>query len=101
MFRRQFVQWMAAFGTGSVATLATAEAKETRMITYRVKGFSCITCAIGLDTVLQKQKGIAWSKSGYPDGIVSIRYDPRAVSEKSLKGFIEEMGFTATEEQKS
>jgi len=86
-------------GAGSVATIAAADAKGTKTVTYIVKGFSCVTCAVGLDTMLQKQKGVAWSKSTYPDGIVKIQFDPTEVTEKSLQEFISEMGFRVTEER--
>jgi len=101
MFRRQFVQFLAVFGTGSMASMAAADAKGTKSVTYVVKGFSCVTCAVGLDTMLQKQKGIAWSKSIYHEGIVMITFDPQDVTEKSLKEFIGEMGFTVAEERTS
>jgi copper chaperone CopZ len=99
MFRRQFVQWMAALGTSSVATIAAADAKGTKTVSYVVKGFSCLTCAVGLDTMLQKQKGVSWSKSTYPNGIVKIQFDPQEVTEKSLQSFIGEMGFTIAEDR--
>jgi copper chaperone len=99
MFRRQFVQFVATLGAGSVAAIAAADAKGTETVTYLVKGFSCVTCAVGLDTMLQKQKGIVWSKSSYPDGIIRIHFDPQDVAEKSLQAFINEMGFTVAEER--
>jgi copper chaperone CopZ len=99
MFRRQFVQFMAVFGTGSVASIATADTKEGKTVTYRVKGFSCVTCAVGLDSMFQRQKGIVWSKSSFPDGIVKIKFDPQEIGEESLRSFIGEMGFTVTEEK--
>jgi copper chaperone len=100
MFRREFVRLVAAVGAGSVVSTVTtqsAEAADSQTVTYRVKGFSCVTCAVGLDTMLKQQKGVASSKSTYPDGIVTIRFDPREVSEGSLKAFIAEMGFTVEE----
>ena len=33
-----------------------AEAKENRSVTYRVKGFTCVTCAVGLEVMLRQQK---------------------------------------------
>jgi copper chaperone CopZ len=101
MFRRQFVQLIAAVGTGSVATIAAADANGNKTVTYVVKGFSCVTCAVGLDTMLEKQKGIASSQSSYPDGIVIVKFDPRQITEQSLKAFINEMGFTVAEEHTS
>ncbi len=99
MFRRQFVQFVATFGASSVATIAAADAKGMKTVTYVVRGFSCVTCAVGLDTMLGKQKGTAWSKSSYPDGIVKIQFDPKEVTEAQLKAFISEMGFTVAEER--
>jgi copper chaperone CopZ len=99
MFRRQFVQFMAALGTSSVATIAGADANRTTTVTYVVSGFSCVTCAVGLDTMLQKQRGVSWSKSTYPEGIVKIQFDPTEVVEKSLKAFISDMGFTVVQER--
>jgi copper chaperone CopZ len=98
MFRRQFVQ-IVALGTSSVATIATVDAKGGKTVTYVVKGFSCITCAVGLDTMLQKQKGVSWSNSIYPDGVVKIQFDPQEISEKTIKEFIGEMGFTVEQER--
>jgi copper chaperone CopZ len=101
MFRRQFVQFITAAGTTSLVSVAAAEANETKSITYVVKGFSCVTCAVGLDTMLQKQDGVTRSKSTYPDGVVRIEFDPQKVTEASLKTFIGEMGFTVEEERKA
>jgi copper chaperone len=101
MFRRQFVQWMAVFCTGSGATIAAADVKGNKTGTYLVKGFSCITCAVGLATMLEQQKGISSSQSSYPDGIARIKFDPHEVTEKSLRAFIGETGFIVTEERAS
>jgi copper chaperone CopZ len=99
MFRRQFVQFVATLGASSVATIAAADTEGMKAVTYVVKGFSCVTCAVGLDTMLGKQKGVAWSKSSYPDGIAKIQFDPKEVTEAQIKAFISEMGFTVTEER--
>jgi Cu+-exporting ATPase len=66
-------------------------------VTYRVKGFTCVTCAVGLETMLQREKGIISAKASYPKASVIIRFDPELLSEGSLKGFIAEMGFRVEE----
>lgn len=99
MFRRQFMQFVATLGASSVATIAAAEAKGLKTVTYVVKGFSCITCAVGLDTMLRNKKGVAWCKSSYPDGIARIQFDPKEVNEAQIKDFISEMGFAVKEER--
>jgi len=91
MFRRRFLQFLAISGAGAVAFEARGTGTSKTVI-FQVKGFSCITCAVGLD----KQKGIVASKSIYPEGKVTIKFDPDAIEEKSIEGFIREMGFTVT-----
>ena len=93
MFRRHFMQRITFAGAGGLASVGAMEAREIRKVTYRVKGFSCITCAVGLDTLLSKQKGILTSKSTYPEGRVTVKFDRDAIEEKSIEGFIAEMGF--------
>ena|ERR1700733_6220865 len=101
MFRRSFIQRLTlASASVSMAAVTTAQAGPAKIVTYRVKGFSCLTCAVGLDTMLQRQKGVMRSKSSYPDATTVIEFDPNVVSEKSLRAFIAEMGFTAEEEHK-
>jgi copper chaperone CopZ len=89
MFRRNFLQRI-ALGT-SVGLTA-----KSKTVTYHVKGFTCVTCAVGLDTLLQRQKGVVRSKSSYRDATTTVEFNPELVTEKELKAFIAEMGFTAS-----
>ncbi len=95
MLRRRFIQLMTAAGVSGVAALGTLEASDTRTITYKVKGFTCITCAVGLETLLLRQKGVVSAKASYPEASVVIKYVPATVTEDQLKAYIAEMGFTA------
>ena len=101
MVRRNFIQrlTLASAGVG-VASAATTQARENKTVTYHVKGFTCPTCAVGLDTMLRRQTGVIQSQSTYPDAMTVIEFDPHLVTEKSLKAFIAELGFTAEEENK-
>jgi copper chaperone CopZ len=94
MIRRQFIQLATFAGVGGLAAIGAVKAGETRTVTYRVKGFSCITCAVGLDAMLSRHKGIVRSQSTYPEGIVTIDFHPSLITESVIKGFISEMGFT-------
>jgi copper chaperone CopZ len=91
MFRRQFLQLLTAAGATSLAPLSAMAATTT--VTYKVKGFTCITCATGLDTLLGQQKGVASSQSTYPEGKVTVRFDPGRISSQSIVAFIRELGF--------
>jgi Cu+-exporting ATPase len=98
MFRRSFIKriTLATAGAG-LAAAGTPQAGERKTVTYRVKGFSCVTCAAGLDTMLCRQKGVVRSKSSYPDAITVVEFKPDLVTEKAIYRFISEMGFTAEE----
>ena len=107
MIRRQFLRLATLTGATGLASFgalealekhhvhAIDEAKNTNTVTWHVRGFTCITCAVGLETMLRQQKGVTWAKATYPDALVAIKYDSSSVSEAALRKFISEIGFTA------
>ena len=96
MLRRRFIQLMTvAAGVEGLATLSTLEAGDAKTVAYNVKGFTCITCAVGLETLLGREKGVVSAKASYPDASVVIRYQPATITEDQLKRLIADMGFTA------
>jgi copper chaperone CopZ len=95
MFRRRFLQLMTFAGAGSLAP--AAKAAQTKTVTYKIKGFSCVTCAVGLDVMLRRNKGVLRSKSTYPEAITTIDFDPNQITTTTIKSLIAEMGFTAEE----
>lgn len=100
MQRRHFVQ-LVTFAGGLAAVEAAAHTGDTKTVAYRVRGFTCVTCAVGLETMLRQQKGVKWAKATYPDASVTIKYDSSAVTEPALRGFIADLGFTAEPEHQS
>lgn len=90
MVRRRFIQGIA----GSVGAVGAAAAAH-KTVTYRIEGFSCVTCAVGLDSLLKDQKGIVRSKSSYADRTSVIEYNPDLINEGQIKAFIRELGFKA------
>jgi copper chaperone CopZ len=93
MLRRKVLQYLAISGAGSLAFEAKGSTMA-RTTTYMVKGFSCITCAVGLDALLGNQRGVLTSKSTYPEGKVTVRFDPETIDEKEIESVISELGFT-------
>lgn len=96
MFRRNFLQLMTLASANGLASIESLAAEPTRTVTYQVKGFSCITCATGLDTMLGRQRGIKSSKSTYPAGVVTVCFNPDQITEERIVSFIAELGFTVT-----
>jgi copper chaperone CopZ len=100
MFRRSFIQRITLASTGAgIASAAAVRAGQNKTVTYRIKGFTCVTCAVGLDTMLRRQTGVIQSKSSYPAAIAVIEFNPHVVTETSLKEFIAELGFTVEQQQ--
>lgn len=97
MFRRRFLQFLAVSGAGALAFEAKGSGTAKTVI-FQVKGFSCVTCAVGLDATLSKERGILSSKSTYPEGKVTVKFDPEAINEASIESLIAEMGFTVESE---
>jgi len=87
---------MTLAGAGSLAP--AAKAAQTKNVTYHIKGFSCITCAVGLDVMLRRNKGILRSHSTYPEAITTIEYEPKIIDTAKIQSLIAEMGFTANEQ---
>ena len=100
MLRRKFFKVMTIATTGALAPLEAIPATPKKIVTYHIRGFSCVTCATGLDTMLAKQKGIASSSSTYPEAIATIGFDPDQISEQQIKDFISSLGFTVDDQHK-
>ena len=93
MIRRQFIKLVALSSAVAAPLEALAGTDHTTMV-YLVKGFSCVTCAVGLDTLLGKEKGVLSSQSTYPEGKVTVSFNPNACSDEHIRNCIAEMGFT-------
>lgn len=90
-FRRRFLQNVGL--TSTAALLAKAKATKTRMLAWHVTGFTCVTCAVGLETLLKRAPGVLQVSAKYPEGAVRIEYDPEKVGEQAIERAIAEMGF--------
>jgi copper chaperone CopZ len=101
MFRRKFLQLVTMASVGGLAPLETAAAAAIQTAVYRVKGFTCITCATGLDTLLSQRKGVVSSKSTYPEGKATVAFDPSKTTEQAIIAFITELGFTVQPDHRS
>jgi len=93
MFRRKFLQLCVPVSAGALAVFKVKRNAPAKTVVYQVKGFTCTTCAVGLDTLFRRQKGILSSESTYPEGKVVVHFYPDHVDESSIRGFIADTGF--------
>ena len=99
MRRRSFIQTLAGSGAGvALLKLGSPDKRltENASVAWTVKGFTCVTCAVGLQTILEKHEGIARVKAEYPSGKVEIGFDSNAIETREIKRLIEGAGFTVT-----
>ncbi len=94
MIRRKFLGLTLA-GLGGVIAMEGMDLAEQETVTFRISGFTCITCAVGLETLLQKERGVIRVTASYPESIATVTYHPKLASEQSLVNFIESAGFKA------
>jgi copper chaperone CopZ len=91
MLRRKFLS------STSLALAATGmQAEAAKTVTYHVKGFTCVTCAVGLDTLMTRQKGVLSCKSSFAAATSVIAFHPELITEETIRNCIAELGFTAT-----
>jgi len=98
MVRRNFLRRITLSGAAGLATIGVVEAGRSKTVTWRVKGFTCPTCAVGLEVMLRDLKGVQRAAASYPQAMARIEFDPAVVSEASLKSFIADMGFAVDDE---
>ncbi len=94
MIRRKFLGMMTLAGAGVVA-MEGMDLAEKKTVTFGITGFTCITCAVGLETLLEKERGVIRVQASYPESKAIITYHPKLTSEASLVKYIEEAGFKA------
>jgi len=103
MNRRKFLNRVMGGMAGTAAGIGLAKAglnlveavpKENQSVAYEVKGFTCITCATGLEVMLRQQNGVVRATASYPEAKVLIGFDRNHISEEAIKEFIAGCGFT-------
>jgi copper chaperone CopZ len=80
-----------------VTASAAAAHTGTQSVKYAIKGFTCITCAVGLEVMLRGLKGIASVHASYPENQVIIGFDAHVIAEDKIKEFIQVCGFSIRE----
>ena len=87
-----------AAGIGLAKTSLGEREEEFRAnrssVTYSIKGFTCVTCATGLEVMLRREEGVVSASASYPEENVTVGFDERMISEDRIKKFIASCGFS-------
>ena len=98
MIRRQFLGLATLAGVSGLVTMEGMDRASQKTVTFRIAGFTCITCAVGLETLLKKERGVVRVEGSYPANTATITYHPGLTSESSLIEFIQTTGFKASKQ---
>lgn len=66
MDRRHFIGHVSVAAVGGSVLTAAKTLEETRCVTYAIRGFTCVSCAVGLEVMLRLQHGVARANASYP-----------------------------------
>ena len=103
MDRRKFLSRLIIGAAGATTGISLAKvgrgqaapaARETRVVDYKVQGFTCVTCATGLEVMLLQQKGVTRANASYPEARAVIGFDEELISEDTIRQFIASCGFS-------
>jgi copper chaperone CopZ len=95
MIRRKFLGMMTLAGAGAAVAMEGLDFAEKKTVTFGITGFTCITCAVGLETLLEKERGVIRVQASYPESKAIITYHPKLTSEAAVVKYIEQAGFKA------
>ncbi|MEK7533713.1 MAG: heavy metal translocating P-type ATPase [Patescibacteria group bacterium] len=66
---------------------------------YRIQGMHCASCAVLINTVLQKQKGVESVNASFGAEKLSISFDPNVIPEEKVLGFGKSLGYSFVSEE--
>jgi hypothetical protein len=64
-----------------------------------VKGFTCVTCAVGLEVMLRQQKGVTRANASYRENKVVIGFDANLTTESRSRILLPAAAFLWPEER--
>jgi len=97
MDRRRFLSRLTAASAAVGLDVGCGErgaGLATSRAVYQVRGFTCVTCAVGLEVMLRGVRGVTEASANYAKSNVAIAFDEHMISEGELKKFVESCGFS-------
>jgi len=83
-----------AFLLKDYTSFADQDQDQTSKVELPVKGMTCTSCEIHIETTLKKLPGVRAVKASYADSNAKIEFDPGKVTRDQLVAAINESGYT-------
>jgi copper chaperone CopZ len=71
----------------------TAPIKKGEVVTFKIEGMHCPSCAMNIDGVLEDQIGVIEAKTSYQKGVTKVVYDQKKVNAGTLSRLISQTGY--------
>lgn len=68
-----------------------------KKVTLDIAGMRCGACAIGIELMLAKMKGIKSAKVSLNERIAVVEYDPAIVASSDISKVVSDLGYIATD----
>lgn len=81
---------------GLILSLAACGQPETARTVFTVEGMHCEACSSAITSSLEKMDGVGEASADHETGTAEAVYNPGKIEAETLKGEIEELGYTVT-----
>ena len=67
-----------------------------KKVIFDISGMRCGACAVGIELMLTKKKGIKSAKVSLNERIATVEYDPAIVATSDIAKAVSDVGYIAT-----
>ena len=68
-----------------------------KRITLKISGMECVNCAMKLEGIEDKLKGVTFAEASYHKGQMVVEYNEAQVTEDEIKAEVSRLGFEVTD----
>lgn len=66
---------------------------------YRIEGMHCASCAVLINKILEKQKGVISVNANFGSERLVVEFDPGQITEEKIKELVKNLGYTLISEE--
>src|SRR3989344_4519127 len=75
--------------------------EKSKKITFHIEGMHCASCAVLINKILDKQKGIKASNANFGSEMLAVDFNPEIISLPKIKEIVANLGYNLISKEKS
>ena len=75
--------------------------EKSKKITFHIEGMHCASCAVLINKILDKQKGIKASNANFGSEMLAVDFNPEIISIEKIKEIVANLGYNLISKEKS